>query len=63
MTESSFEGGKSVLICPSCGHESSVVGDWIVGEERESGRERTTYACPDCDETIASRPAFAASAR
>ncbi|GAB3685267.1 hypothetical protein GCM10028857_15510 [Salinarchaeum chitinilyticum] len=43
---------KATLICPACGHESNVDGDWI----HEVHTEFTDYECPECGETIASRP-------
>ncbi|MFC7135205.1 MULTISPECIES: hypothetical protein [Salinibaculum] len=35
---------KAVLVCPSCGHESPVDGDWV-----ETLRDETVdVSCPDC---------------
>lgn len=52
---------KSVLICPSCGHENPVDGDWDVHTERVDGREHHVYTCPDCGAELTSRPVFAVS--
>lgn len=52
-SEDRRETRKSVLYCPDCGHESPILGDWVV---RELG-DATMYACPDCGTVIASRPA------
>jgi hypothetical protein len=42
---------KTALFCPSCGHESDVVGDWAV--HTVYGRE--IYDCPVCETTITKR--------
>jgi hypothetical protein len=44
---------KATLFCPVCDHHSPVDGDWRV--RRADGEER--YACPDCGETVVTRPA------
>lgn len=43
---------KATLYCPSCGHESTTDGDWIVRVRDAS----VDYECPDCGTTITSRP-------
>ena len=45
-------GRKSVLFCPSCGHESPVDGDWQV----QARGETLAYTCPTCTEDITERP-------
>jgi ribosomal protein L37AE/L43A len=42
---------KATLFCPSCGHESEVVGDWTV--QTVNGRQ--IYDCPMCETTITKR--------
>lgn len=42
---------KAILICPTCGHENDVAGDWIVRDDH--GRQR--YDCPVCGSTITER--------
>ena len=49
---------KGVLICPDCGHESHVDGDWT---RRESAGS-TSYGCPVCGTIVVSQPAFAEGA-
>jgi predicted RNA-binding Zn-ribbon protein involved in translation (DUF1610 family) len=44
---------KSLLICPACGHESPVGGDWHV-ETHDAAR---VTLCPDCGAEIERRPA------
>jgi len=42
---------KSVLFCPSCGHESPLDGDWAVDADGDSD----TYRCPECRAVISDR--------
>jgi len=42
---------KSVLFCPSCGHESPLNGDWNV----EASDSTTTYRCPECRTVVSGR--------
>jgi predicted RNA-binding Zn-ribbon protein involved in translation (DUF1610 family) len=44
---------KATLFCQTCGHESSIWGDWDV----RSTTERTTTSCPECGTTVDERPA------
>ena len=44
-------GRKSVLFCPTCGHESPVDGDWRV----QARGGALAYSCPACSETITER--------
>lgn len=49
---------KMVLICPTCGHESPLTGDWRI--EADAARDdigaTNAYVCPACDATITRRP-------
>lgn len=47
---------KTVLICPECGHESPVGGDWIE-DDPTADESRRRYACPECGAVITRRPA------
>lgn len=51
-------GHKSVLICPTCGHESpsGVSGDWYVTETVEDDRQLLVYDCPVCRTTVIAQP-------
>jgi transcription elongation factor Elf1 len=40
---------KSVLFCPTCGHESPVNGDWV--RDGDAG----TSVCPNCQTVIGVR--------
>lgn len=42
---------KSVLFCPSCGHESELNGDWTL----EMAGNTTTYRCPECRTVVNER--------
>ena len=42
---------KSVLFCPSCGHESPLNGDWTV----DSDDGTNTYRCPECHTVVSNR--------
>lgn len=42
---------KTILICPECGHENDIAGDWIVRGSDDGQR----YDCPECDTTITKR--------
>jgi predicted RNA-binding Zn-ribbon protein involved in translation (DUF1610 family) len=43
---------KAVLICPRCGHESPVEGDWT----QVVGSETVDVHCPDCWTRLTTRP-------
>ncbi|WP_435193802.1 hypothetical protein [Natronomonas sp. EA1] len=43
---------KTTLFCPSCGHQSRCDGDWT----RIESVHETRLSCPDCGETILTRP-------
>jgi predicted RNA-binding Zn-ribbon protein involved in translation (DUF1610 family) len=45
-------GHKAVLICPRCGHESPVEGDWI----QIVGEGSVEVHCPDCWTLLTTRP-------
>ena len=42
---------KTMLFCPSCGHESPVDGNWEI-EQTDEGQ---TYSCPWCHTVISTR--------
>ncbi|MFW6003653.1 MAG: hypothetical protein ACOCPT_04455 [Halanaeroarchaeum sp.] len=42
---------KAILICPDCGHENDVDGDWVVSHDHG----RLNYDCPVCGTTITER--------
>lgn len=46
-------GGKAVLTCQRCGHESRLQGDW---RWRPSG-DRVAIECPECGHELTRRPA------
>ena len=43
---------KATLYCPSCKHASRINGDWVI----EIHPQYLDYECPECGDTIASRP-------
>jgi predicted RNA-binding Zn-ribbon protein involved in translation (DUF1610 family) len=45
-------GSKSVLVCPRCGHESALPGDWILVVEETA----VDVHCPDCWWGLTTRP-------
>lgn len=49
---------KTVLICPACGHESPLGGDWRI--EADAGADGVgatrAYVCPACERTVTRRP-------
>ena len=47
---------KMVLICPACGHESPIAGDWRLETQQESDDEVMAYVCPDCSSVVTRRP-------
>lgn len=47
---------KTVLICPECGHESPIDGDWVRDRESSADGSQTVYTCPDCGTVISRRP-------
>ncbi len=47
---------KAVYVCPTCGHESPVDGDWLVVR----GEQRVVYACPVCGRPVTAQPRLAA---
>lgn len=49
-------GHKSVLICPTCGHESPLSGDWRVTETTSEDGQRLVYDCPVCWTTVIAQP-------
>lgn len=51
---------KSTLICPTCGHESSIGadGDWELTEETHGDVRRVAYDCPVCWTTVVVQPRF-----
>lgn len=49
---------KGVLVCPDCGHESHVDGDWV----RHESSDGTTYECPVCGSVVVSQPSFVGTA-
>jgi len=56
-TEPSAPHGKTVLVCPDCGHESPMDGDWTV--VRTADGHRQVYECPACPTTVLTQPLFA----
>jgi len=46
---------KAVLVCPSCYHESTVRGDWLLIVEND----RVLVCCPDCWTQLTERPRHA----
>jgi hypothetical protein len=56
--ESPTEGArpKSLLICPTCGHESPPAGDWVGREHATPAGPKLALRCPDCETTITNRP-------
>lgn len=53
-------GRKSILICPTCGHESPANGDWEVHEAESTPDHRQVYECPVCEAVVTTRPTFTA---
>lgn len=49
---------KAVLVCPTCGHESPVDGDWAVTERDVGADRRRVYECPECWTTLLAQPVF-----
>lgn len=49
---------KSILFCPTCGHESPISGDWTV----RTADSHRILECPACETTITSRLREAAPA-
>lgn len=49
---------KMVLICPTCGHESLLGGDWRIERRRDSSDDfdETVYVCPECTLEVTRRP-------
>ncbi|MFB6174076.1 MAG: hypothetical protein ABEI39_05475 [Halobacteriales archaeon] len=47
---------KSVLICPTCGHESRPAGDWLARRRDTVDGEKLALVCPGCDADITYRP-------
>jgi len=43
---------KAVLICPRCGHESPVRGDWLL----VAADDHVRVCCPDCRAQLTERP-------
>lgn len=46
------------LFCRSCGHRSSLCGDWLVRE----GADGYRVVCPECGTVIVDQPLFEAFA-
>jgi len=51
-------GRKAVYVCPDCGHESPVDGDWLVAEREVAGDHMEVYGCPVCGGHVLSQPRF-----
>lgn len=47
---------KAVYVCPTCGHDSPVDGDWLVGERELRGEQRLVYGCPVCGRPVTVQP-------
>ncbi|WP_089822456.1 hypothetical protein [Halogranum amylolyticum] len=47
---------KTVLICPSCGHESPLSGDWKLETREDEFGTSTAYVCPRCASVVTRRP-------
>lgn len=47
---------KAVYVCPTCGHESPVDGDWLVGERELRGEDQVVYGCPVCGRPVTVQP-------
>ena len=47
---------KSVLTCPTCGHESPPEGDWRERRRDTAGGPKLALVCPQCDTDITYRP-------
>ena len=43
---------KSILICPTCGHESPPDGDWHARQQADA----VALVCPSCDAEVTTRP-------
>ncbi len=43
---------RATLCCPTCNHESRINGEWII----HIHSDHLNYECPECGETIESRP-------
>lgn len=57
QTEALSRIRKAVLICPKCGHESLIDGDWRTAHVDVGTRhERRVYTCPECTHTVTVRP-------
>ncbi|WP_049893699.1 hypothetical protein [Halogranum rubrum] len=50
---------KMVLICPTCGHESPLGGDWRIDTRHDSTDDlaESVYVCPECTSDVTRRPA------
>jgi predicted RNA-binding Zn-ribbon protein involved in translation (DUF1610 family) len=47
---------KTVLICPTCGHESPLTGDWrIEADAADTVGATQAYVCPACETTVTRR--------
>ena len=55
-------GGKSELVCPTCGR-TAAVGDWAVTERDVEGRIEMAYECPECSTVLVAQPTFERSER
>lgn len=47
---------KSVLICPTCGHESPSDGDWLERRCDTADGSKLALVCPECATDITYRP-------
>lgn len=47
---------KSLLICPTCGHESSPNGDWRTRKQETASDPTMALVCPECRTDITHRP-------
>jgi predicted RNA-binding Zn-ribbon protein involved in translation (DUF1610 family) len=49
---------QAVYVCPTCGHESPVDGDWLVAKREADGHRRLVYGCPVCGRRVTTQPRF-----
>lgn len=55
-TETDGSLSKSVLICPTCDHESPSDGDWRESRCDTAGGPKIALICPECATDITYRP-------
>ncbi|MWG36053.1 hypothetical protein [Halomarina oriensis] len=50
---------KSMLFCPTCGHQSPARrGDWVVEHRLTDDGRRVELSCPTCETTLTVEPSY-----